>query len=143
MVGVLGALIAIGYYFYSRPAPQLQESDLGSIQQALSQVPAQDIAAPELGLPRPPGSTRSYFHQNGKVITTIYASHSGFEEIRSRLQEQLPASGWQSLGRSGTAPVQAAQSWSGVFGQTGKILQVSVISTSGATSTIYILENSS
>jgi hypothetical protein len=139
--GVLAAVIGGGIYAFSRPSPELQKADLNNIEAALSDVPAQDVPAPELGLPRPIESKRSYFHQSGKAMTIIYASHTDFDQVKTNLEASLAASGWKAIGGSGQPPAQAAQTWSGVFGREARVAQVSLVVAKGVTSVTYIVQD--
>lgn len=140
---LIAGLAGLGYFFLSQPSQQLGASDLVTIEQALSNVPDRDVTGPDLGFPRPVGSTRSYFHQSGKVSTTMFSRHGGFEEVRDHLVADVPAAGWGGLPASSPAPVPSEKNWSSLYAKPGKILQVTVLFNKDVTATMFVLQDDS
>lgn len=121
---------------------KLPNSDLPAIRNAMVHVPATDVTGRDpVGIPRPVGSTRAFFRGNGKILTVIYARSGGYDEVLRQVQADLAAGGWTPpTGRSaGRAPGQA-KSWTNVFRRQNQVVQVSIITASGVTSTTYIVQ---
>ena len=121
---------------------RLPAADLAPISGALLHVPAADVAGSDLdGVPRPAGSTRAYARTAGKIQTVIYSRKGGYDEVLKQVPADLATAGWAPpQGRSpGRAPGQA-KSWTNVFKRQAEVLQVSIISLGGVTSTTYILQ---
>lgn len=124
------------------PAPALDSRAIPNINTALTQVPDHDVAGADLaGVPRPRGSTRSYFVDKGPVVTVIYAEHTGVALVRRELETTLAAGGWHSLAAPASPHPVSDAIWQAVFVKAGRTLQVEAFRTEDVTGVTYILQN--
>lgn len=129
-------------YLAQPPAPAVDSRAIPNINQALTSVPDHDVAGADLaGVPRPRGSTRSYYLDKSPVVTVIYAEHTGVALVRRELETTLAASGWKSLTVPATPHPTSDALWQAVFVNGAHTLQVEAFRTEDVTGVTYILQN--
>jgi hypothetical protein len=141
-VGIVVALALGGLYLASTPGtPQLDQTAVGTIQQAISTVPTSDVGGADVAnLPRPNGSIRSYYLRNAALTTVIYSQHGTVPATASTVQGNLAAAGWAPVGNSISPP--SSQAWRGVYAFASEVAQVSVVLSNRVVSTTYIVQTS-
>jgi hypothetical protein len=124
--------------------PQAAQTD---INQALGSIPPGDAAGKDLpGVPRPGGSTRSYYVDRGQVRTAIYVQHDPVPTVRDQLRVALASASWRPVGNDPSAApsgtVGADRIWQGVFSTGNNVLQVEIARKTDVTATTFILQTS-
>jgi hypothetical protein len=134
-----------GYALEASGTPQLDPRSVHNIEQAIRTVPSTDYPAPEVGLPRPSGSVRSYYAAARNVTTVIYTGHSTIASVRGELEAALGAGGWKPVtGPEATPrPISSATAvWTALLVKGKQLLQLNAFQNSGVTAIAYILQTS-
>lgn len=98
-------------------------ASVNDIAGALASWPAADVAGLDPpNLPRPPGSTRAFYHEAGSVTTVLYDTHGATTEVWSRTVAALHGAGWVHV-----APVEGrpAEGEPALYSRGQDLLQVS------------------
>jgi hypothetical protein len=142
---VLGGGVAL--FLLNNQAPNtLPSSSQNDIQQALASVPTTDTPGKDLpGVPRPPGSVRSFYVERGQVQTAIYVQHEEVTPVQQGLVAALTTGPWRPVGKDDspapTGAQPASRLWQGVFSNGNAILQVEILRGGDVTGTTLILQN--
>lgn len=137
-VVVLGV---VGVALYSQANPtQLGANDLGTIQGALKSIPAGDVPGKDIaGVPRPSGSTRSYFLENSAVTTVIYNESTALPAVQAEILQRLLVSGWKPFDPTSPAPGSApTRLWQDTYYRDNEVLQINMVRTGAVTSTTFV-----
>ncbi|MDP9325561.1 MAG: hypothetical protein M3O87_03385 [Candidatus Dormibacteraeota bacterium] len=148
MIIALGVIVlgGVGLFLLQNQAPNsLPSSSQADIQQALASVPPSDTPGKDLpGVPRPPGSVRSFYIDRGQVATAIYVQHEEVPAVQQAMVAALTAGPWRPVGREGTPDPAGNQVtprvWQGVFSNGNAILQVEILRGRDVTGTTLILQ---
>jgi hypothetical protein len=140
--GVILVVILAGVLLTSSPGTSpLDQSAVGTIQRAISTVPATDVGGADVpGLPRPPGAIRAYYLRNAAITTVIYSQHGDVPSVATGVQAKLRGGAWAAVG--GDPGAASSQAWRGVFARGNDVAQVSVVLNSRVVSTTYIVQAS-
>ena len=95
-------------------------------------------------MPRPAGSRRGYFVETKAVVSIVYSQHQGLLDVKHALQPALANDGWKELsiasGTTSTARPESSRTWSSVYFQGDRVLQVSLFHNGDVTATTYVLQ---
>jgi hypothetical protein len=109
-IGIVAAVVIGlgGYLLMSRSAQQpLPAATSTDIAAAMASMPASDVEGQDVaGLPRPPGSTRSFYRETGSVTTVIYDARGDSANIWALTRDSLQRAGWQLVGTDQALPVE-------------------------------------
>ena len=138
------AVLAIGaaavWYLDTPKARTYSSSDLPTLEQALSTVPASDVPGVDPpGLPRPAGAVRSFEQVRGGSTLVVYSEMAPLARVIAELRQALPAAGWTKQGSDGTVP-STPQSWVALYSRDRAVANVSVTTARGVTAATYIVQ---
>jgi hypothetical protein len=107
---------------------------------AMSSVPPVDVDGTD-PVPRPAGTTRSYYQERGRVTTIMYVSRQPLDGESQAIVAQLTAAGWKAPNNLPAGKVSTIKdSFTAVYANQDRLLQVAVTRIKDITAATYIVQ---
>ncbi|MEA2684441.1 MAG: hypothetical protein QOK05_2769 [Chloroflexota bacterium] len=138
-------LIAIGVsvaLIVSSPTKyRVTPTDTSELVKAMSSVPKTDVDGMD-PIPRPAGTTRSFYQQRGRITTIMYVSKQALADEQQATVALLTAAGWKAPANLPPGRVSTLKdSYTGVYANRDTLLELAFTQIKDITAATYIVQS--